>query len=246
MEILWYIDGHHHLLSERSTVSVPSVFKQFQGYNKPELSKHRKRSQSNLSSITLEHHARILATCLQAAYWDTPSWKQFKTDVAQLAEPLTGYVPHMAKKRKVVTENQRSETPVRSISENIQLYYLPVADTTTLSLTPLSSVIEGKQEYEHVFVNDFVPSEPLPKNCSIVTLGCILCGHVAVITKPSPHYIYKPCPPIPARDVAMIPCRPLLIFLHSCKIKSGIGLGTRLSFGCLTGLLLTHWAMKVE
>ena len=48
MEILWYIDGHHHLLSERSTVSVPSMFKQFQDYNKPELSKHRKRSQSNL------------------------------------------------------------------------------------------------------------------------------------------------------------------------------------------------------
>ena len=64
MEIVWYIDGHHHLLSERSTVSVPSMFKQFQGYNKPELSKHRKRSQSNLSSITLEHHARTLASCI--------------------------------------------------------------------------------------------------------------------------------------------------------------------------------------
>ena len=29
MEILWYTDGHHHLLSERSTVSVPSVFETF-------------------------------------------------------------------------------------------------------------------------------------------------------------------------------------------------------------------------
>ena len=69
MEVLWYIDRHHHLLSERSTASVPTVFKQFQGYNKPELSKHQKRSQSNLSSITLEHHARTLGTCGGQCIW---------------------------------------------------------------------------------------------------------------------------------------------------------------------------------
>ena len=134
-DTLWYIDGHHHLLSERSTAPVPSVFEQFQSYNKPEQSKHRKRSQINLSSVTLEHHARTLATCLQAMYWDAPSWKQFKTEVAQLAESLAGYVTYLAKKRKVVAENQSSETPVRSLSENTQLSYLPLAGTIPSSLS---------------------------------------------------------------------------------------------------------------
>ena len=58
--------------------------------------------------------------------------------------------------------------------------------------------------------------------------GCILHGHVAIITKPSP--------PFPVCDVVLIQGL-LLIFLHSCEMKSGSGLGTRLStcgIFCLT------------
>lgn len=46
--VLWYLDGHHAVLSSRSC-SIPSFFSRFTGFNKPELSKHRKRSISNLS-----------------------------------------------------------------------------------------------------------------------------------------------------------------------------------------------------
>ena len=99
--------------------------------------------------MTLEHHASTLATCLLATYCDTPSWKLFKAEVAQLAESLAGYVTFLAKKRKVVTENQRSETPVRSLSENIQLSYLLPADIIPSSLFALSSVVEEKKAYEH-------------------------------------------------------------------------------------------------
>ena len=35
----WYVDGTHDTLAARS-FNIPSVFSQFQGYNKPELSKH--------------------------------------------------------------------------------------------------------------------------------------------------------------------------------------------------------------
>ena len=49
--------------------------------------------------------------------------------------------------------------------------------------------------------------------------GHILCGHVAMITKSRP--------PFPVRDVVMV-LGLLLIFLHSCEIKSWSGLGTRL------------------
>ena len=51
-------------------------------------------------------------------------------------------------------------------------------------------------------------------------------GHVAIITKPSPHYVPTEST-ISGRDVVLIPGL-LPIFLHSCEIKSGWGLGTRL------------------
>ena len=38
-DVLWYIDGQHSKLSERSCV-VPVAFSQFTEYNKPEKSKH--------------------------------------------------------------------------------------------------------------------------------------------------------------------------------------------------------------
>ena len=42
------------------------------------------------------------------------------------------------------------------------------------------------------------------------------------------HVTYWPSPPFPVRDVVLIPGL-LPIFLQDCKIKSGSGLGTRLS-----------------
>ena len=49
--------------------------------------------------------------------------------------------------------------------------------------------------------------------------GCLLCGHVAIITKPSLPFL--------ANDIVMVPGL-LLSFLHSCEMKSGSGLGIRL------------------
>ena len=57
--------------------------------------------------------------------------------------------------------------------------------------------------------------------------GCIVRGHVAIIAKPSPHYVITEST-ISGCDVILIPGL-LLIFLHGCEIKSGWGLGTRLA-----------------
>ena len=40
-DALWYIDGHHSILEQRSC-SIPEPFNKFVGYNTPEKSKHRK------------------------------------------------------------------------------------------------------------------------------------------------------------------------------------------------------------
>jgi len=56
-DVLWYIDGHHSTLEERSCF-IPSVFKPFVGYNQPERSKHRKRLSTSLSSDILKSHSK--------------------------------------------------------------------------------------------------------------------------------------------------------------------------------------------
>jgi len=52
-------------------------------------------------------------------------------------------------------------------------------------------------------------------------------GLVAIITKLSPHYVLSP--PFPVRDIVLIQGL-LPIFFHSCEIKSGSGLRTRLLY----------------
>lgn len=52
-DVLWYIDGHHHVFAGRG-VHIPDSFSRFQGYNVPELTKHRKRLATNMSSSVLE------------------------------------------------------------------------------------------------------------------------------------------------------------------------------------------------
>ena len=49
-DVLWYVDGHHSKFSDRSC-NLPSLFESFAGYNKPEMSKHRKRSTTTLSGM---------------------------------------------------------------------------------------------------------------------------------------------------------------------------------------------------
>ena len=56
--------------------------------------------------------------------------------------------------------------------------------------------------------------------------GRIVHGHVAIITKPSPHYVITEST-ISGRDVVLLPGL-LPIFLYGYEIKSGWGLGTRL------------------
>ena len=47
-DALWYIDGMHDTLNERS-YKVPTVFSQFTGCNKPESCRHRKRTMPSMS-----------------------------------------------------------------------------------------------------------------------------------------------------------------------------------------------------
>ena len=61
-EVLCYIDGHHTTFSNRGC-HIPPCFANFQEYNVPELSKHRKHASSNMSTATLHALAQRFFVC---------------------------------------------------------------------------------------------------------------------------------------------------------------------------------------
>ena len=58
-DALWYVDGHFHTLREAGN-PIPLNFATFSGYNRPEMSKHRKRLASNMEYQSLKGHTSSL------------------------------------------------------------------------------------------------------------------------------------------------------------------------------------------
>ena len=140
-DTLWYVDGHHEAFS-RST-ALPSVFKTFKDYNNcPEKTKHRKRERQNLSCDQLRHLASELLTLLQANPWERESWCGFKSDIASLAQSLVGYADYLSQKNKAMKLCHVSATPVRELSSNLRLNFIP-ASTLTLTPTSLNTIQES-------------------------------------------------------------------------------------------------------
>lgn len=89
-DVLWYADGHHDTLGSQSC-PIPRVFQSFVGYNVPELSKHRKRALSNMSSIQLDSYSQQLYQCLFAHYWKQDQFSTLCIAVEGLACCLKEY-----------------------------------------------------------------------------------------------------------------------------------------------------------
>ena len=100
-DILWYIDGHHHVFQQRS-IAILTVFTSFDKYNTPELSKHRKRRTINLSGAALQEFVLDLATVLHDNYWEREGWCELKQDVYTLSQSLGGYVDYLHSKNKMM------------------------------------------------------------------------------------------------------------------------------------------------
>jgi hypothetical protein len=83
---LWYIDGHHRVLSSRSC-TVPQFFSSFIGYNRPEKRKHRKSSISNLKRDKLSEHATALQEHVVSSWMQQNEWCAFRVALSNL-KPL--------------------------------------------------------------------------------------------------------------------------------------------------------------
>ena len=81
---LWYIDHHQSTLRDRGC-EIPELFKPFEGYNTPSLSKHRKRQHTSLSADKLATHVASLYDALVLAWLNTQERRAFREATEKLA-----------------------------------------------------------------------------------------------------------------------------------------------------------------
>lgn len=130
-DVLWYVDNHHHVFASRGC-SIPEVFTHFQGYNVPEMTKHRKLTAANMTSSELETLALRLFRVLQSNFLQRPAWAQMQGSLEALAPCLSKYSGELRDKSKMMKLVHSSSTPWRSLSKGLHLFYLaPSTDVLT-------------------------------------------------------------------------------------------------------------------
>ena len=162
IDVLWYIDGHHDTFQSRSC-SMPADIKEFQGYNKPELTKHRRRSAENLCSGMLNSYSLHLNEYLMQPWFSLAIWKPIKDVVIQLAESVHKYAVYLNQKNATVQENHSMLEPVRSI-DNAESFHLVkraqwVRTSIGTKFSALQQHIDSIDDFVPVLVNDFAPAD---------------------------------------------------------------------------------------
>ena len=160
LDLLWYIDGHHHVFNQQSC-PIPSVFADFQGFNRPELHGHRKRDSANMSRVELEAYCQAVYRCFLSDYWKRDHWMGLKPEVEQLVNSVSKYADSLEEHSKRMKSVHSSEEPVRKVSDCIS--YTIIASTCTRkvpgSLESIDKIIKESLSYEPVHVNEHCPND---------------------------------------------------------------------------------------
>ena len=139
-DVLWFIDGHHRTLTERCC-HVPSVFSEFVGFNRPELSRHKKRSSSSLSCDLLKSHSQRLFGNLQSPFWSRSCWSTVKREVELLAQALARYADLLTSKRARITALHHSDTPAQMVANGLTVDFIKSRHTVPSVLEKFTEAI---------------------------------------------------------------------------------------------------------
>ena len=160
--LLWFIDGHHDVFRSRSC-TIPTYFSKFVGFNRPELSKHRKRSISNMSREKLLEHAATLQEYAVSSWMQQPDWTEFHNSIMKLIESLSSYASYLSIRNKVMKHHHSSPEPAVAFSDATSVRYFPKAYSVSPLLSSLNSALINVSMYEKIFVNDFAPNDSRQK-----------------------------------------------------------------------------------
>lgn len=160
VDSLWYVDGHHDTLKKQS-FPVPQFFQRFVGYNTPELSKHRKRRASNMSSTMLNTLASSLFQNLQAPFWSHSSFQRLLQHTQSLAKNLAGYADYLSSQNKTMKALHARTIPMRQISDSMSVKYIePGRGVPIGRLENVIACLHEREDGEFVVLNELMPSQP--------------------------------------------------------------------------------------
>jgi len=125
----------------------------------PELSKHRKRQNTNINLSILKASAMSLFQHLQTSFWKNPPWQEFQQQVETLARNVLKYTEYFASQNKTMKEIHARPTPVRQLSDALSIKYIPPCDGMVLHKFDLSKVLQQKNCDKYIFLNDYIPDQ---------------------------------------------------------------------------------------
>ena len=200
-DVLWYIDGHSSTMEIRSENRIPSFFEQFAGFNRPEKSKHRKRTIENLSSEKLKIHCLNLKEVLLCMPFlrDTEEWQNIHENCSKLIDVIESYLDYLKEKR--VKMRLINETPRTTIEDgsNITVLRKNVRGVND-ALVKLNNAVKLSAEYQPLNIREYLESgidrqrvhyiiEILKKEGLSST--AVFYGHIVGGNKPAMFFVWK-------------------------------------------------------
>ena len=176
-DVLWYIDGHHSMLEQRSC-SIPEPFNKFVGYNTPEKSKHRKRQIGNLSLDALTKHVQALKQSQITSWMQQSRWRELRDCICKLTTVLDDHCTYLQEKCKSM--KVRHDSMVVPDTDSGTVRVLPTNTSVSCRIAPLDKIMQEKPCYEKVGINDFCSVDPKIKYQYVqdlkkgLTIPCIL------------------------------------------------------------------------
>lgn len=139
-------------------------FQHFQGYNKPEASKHRRKDVAHLDASTLDAYSSSLNKLLLQPWFDTKRWMAMRS-VTMLAECMAKYTAYLKTKCDFVKKHHTALMPVCSASDCESFCLIPkpawvepwVEPLTASEYRSLHERIDAAKEFEPLLLNEYAP-----------------------------------------------------------------------------------------
>lgn len=125
VDLLFYVDGHYSAMAEHVPgVGIPSLFTQrFSQFNRPEASKHRKKSLENLNQEKLDIKVVNLKISLQAQSFKTPEWVPVIKELERLMDFVDAYGKYLLRqKRRMKFQGEEQ----KNVSEKTNIHFCKV------------------------------------------------------------------------------------------------------------------------
>ena len=142
-------------IERESSQKFPDNLKRFLGFNRQELSKHRKRIVGNLSRGKLPELSMCLREAVQVMLFaKSDEWCSLKIECLKVAHVMDDYARYLLQTKQKMLKLHA--TPQSSIEKNANVKVLPVSATPHYKLTLLDEKVKDTEPFVPVCVLEYL------------------------------------------------------------------------------------------